>query len=565
MIGQKMALDEGVWLRRCLSGGLAVLALLPAGAGGQTLPQTLPPQVTPSVIGAGSRQAEERAEPPPVQDEPLVGGQGLDGLPRITIRGGGSRFDLTGVDFDPSRLLPAEDLAAVESRFAGRSVTFADLQEMVAEVNRLYDAQGQSAARAVLPAQKIEGGRVRIQLVEGRVEGIDVQGAAVLGASYVRDRVQAEPGTVLDTRALHRDVLRFNLTNDAQVRAALQPGAAFGLTDLQLAVFEPSRASLDLSADNYGFDATGRGQGGALFRMGSLFTPGDRVSAYASGSQGTRMGNLAYNLPVGTGGGRIGLGLTGSRTEIVKGDYRHYGITGTSHSVSLTGSHPLWTGDSTQVSLVAALARGQSSNRIAGTTLSGTRSTKGSAGLSFYYGDEETSVMASQSAGLARLTDTVGGQSRTAPLLTGDLNAFHRLSGEWTVQVRGAWQISTLRELPGDQLFQIGGSSSLRALPPGALTGDDGAFGQAELHWDARPWVEGTPVRGLDLYGFYETGLVRLTGGRRAVMTDAGVGATVHLTDLVSAEATVAARLRDSDAVPMDRYRVYVRTVFHVF
>lgn len=554
----------GRW-RRGLGYGLAVLAMLPGGAAAQALPQSLPPQVTPSVIGAGSRPAEERTEPPPVQDEPLVGGQGLNGLPRITIRGGGIRFTLTGVDFDPSSLLPAEELAKVESGYAGRSVTFADLQELVAEVNRLYDAHGQSAARAVLPAQRIDGGRVRIQLVEGRVESIAVQGDPVVGDRYVRDRIRAASGQVLDTRELHRDVLRFNLTNEAQLRAALQPGASFGLTDLQLAVFEPPRTALDLSADNYGFEATGRGQGAAMFRTGSLIVPGDRTTVYAAGSQGTRVGNLAYNLPVGTGGGRVGFGLSGSWTEVVKGDYRHYGITGTSRSASLTGSHPLWTGDSAQLSLTAALAHSLSSNSIAGTRLSGTRTTRGMAGLSFYYGDEGTSVMASQAVGLARMTETTGGQTRNAPLFTGDLNAFHRLSEEWAVQLRGAWQLSTLRELSGDQLFQIGGAASLRALPPGALTGDDGVFGQAELHWDAATLVEGTPLRSLDLYGFYESGLIRLTGGRRAVMSDAGVGAAARLSDLVSLEATVAARLRDGDAAPMDRYRLYVRTVFHVF
>lgn len=546
---------------RCGIGGLLVLAMLPAGALAQNLPpQTLPPAATPSVIGSGGERREGPVEPPPLRDEPLVGGQGLNGLPRITVRGGGSRFTLSGVDFDPSGLLAAEELDAVAGRYVGRSLGFEDLQEMVEAVNALYDAHGQAAARAVLPPQRIEGGRVRIQLVEGRLDGVAVLGDPAVGAAYVRNRVRAEPGAVLDTQALHRNVLRFNLTNDAQLRAALQPGPSFGLTNLELAVIEPPRASLDLSADNYGFEATGRGQGGVLFRTGSLFAAGDRVALYASGSRGTRIANIAYNLPVGTDGGRVGFSVSGSQTEIVQGEYRAYDITGASRAISLNGSHPLWTGDSTLVSVNGALTRSHASNNIADVYVTGTRANKASAGLSFYYGDAETSVLVSPLAELARLTETASGRQRVAPFFTGDASAIHRFAASWTVQARGSWQLSTVQGLPGSQLFQIGGATSLRALPPGVLTGDTGAYGQLELHWDASPLA-----KGLDLYGFYETGLVRLAGGNRVVMSDAGVGASLRLSERVSADMAVAARLRDGDGTPMDRYRLYVRTVFHVF
>ena len=75
---------------------------------------------------------------------------------------------------------------------------------------------------------------------------------------YILDRVKEPEGEILDVPKLNRDVLWFNRTNDVQVKALLQPGTSFGLTDLQFAVIEPPTDTLQLSVDNQGVQSTGR-------------------------------------------------------------------------------------------------------------------------------------------------------------------------------------------------------------------------------------------------------------------------------------------------------------------
>ena len=60
-----------------------------------------------------------------------------------------TRFQLTEVHFSPSELLPAETLDAIRARYQGREVSLAELNQMVAEVNAAYEAQGITTAKAL--------------------------------------------------------------------------------------------------------------------------------------------------------------------------------------------------------------------------------------------------------------------------------------------------------------------------------------------------------------------------------------------------------------------------------
>lgn len=85
---------------------------------------------------------------------------------------------------------------------------------------------------------------------------------------------------------LTNDVTRFNRTNDVQIRALLQPGTNFGLTDLQLAVTEPPRNTLQLFFDNQGVQTTGRNQGGVYYKLHGLAGIDDRLTFYGVKSEG---------------------------------------------------------------------------------------------------------------------------------------------------------------------------------------------------------------------------------------------------------------------------------------
>ena len=153
------------------------------------------------------------------------------------------RFTLTGVTFDPSSYLTRAELDALVQPLIGREVVFSELQTVVDRINTRYATLGLTTARALLPAQQIDGGRVVIRLVEGRIGATTVEGGSAGTQRYAQVRGGVPTGTLAAPATLEDKLRLFNLNNDAQLRARLVPGSDFGTTDVALAVTEPPRIS----------------------------------------------------------------------------------------------------------------------------------------------------------------------------------------------------------------------------------------------------------------------------------------------------------------------------------
>ena len=148
---------------------LAVAAMLPCVVEAQVvLPGGVSPgQVNPSLqreqIDAQRRQQaiEERArrvDIPALQGEQPEQG---DALPADS-----PPFVLSGISFNTSVFITQEQLKEIAGQYVGREITFADLNQMIRQVNKLYADDGQLTARAIIPPQSLDDGQLRVVLVE---------------------------------------------------------------------------------------------------------------------------------------------------------------------------------------------------------------------------------------------------------------------------------------------------------------------------------------------------------------------------------------------------------------
>ena len=123
------------------------------------------------------------------------------------LRPGGPRFPLKDVTFNESKFLTAEELAAIKSKYVGRSVDFAQLQQLLADVNRLYEIKGVVTGVATLPPQSADSGVVKIKLTEGRLGRSSVDGLKQTSPDYIAQRVAVPaPGEVIDVPKISRDI-----------------------------------------------------------------------------------------------------------------------------------------------------------------------------------------------------------------------------------------------------------------------------------------------------------------------------------------------------------------------
>jgi hemolysin activation/secretion protein len=482
----------------------------------------VPPQINPGVIQEDvdrqRRRIEQQQQVPKQQGPAVVGPQRA---PVVTIPGGGERFLLRRVTFDESKFITKEELDAIASKYVGKRVDIAGLQSLVAEVNQIYSQRGIVTAIATLPPQTANSGAIKIKLTEGRLQNITVAGNEQTREFYLRNAVEQPKGEVLDVPKLNRDVVRFNRTNDVQMRALLQPGTDFGLTDLQLAVTEPPVNTLQLFYDNQGVRTTGQNEGGIYYKRHGLAGIDDRLTFYGIRSEGNLNGNVAYNVPINPWGGRLGVSYTQGKIKIVNGPAVGLDVTGKSNQTSLNFGQPLWVTDMWLLQANAAYAYGNSRSDLAAVTTSDFRYSKQTGGFSVTASGAEYAATVSPSVNAINSHNKILGDERSFSTFTGATNASYRFPAAFSATFLGSWQYTREKVLPGDQLFSIGGPTTVRGYPTSAAAGDSGYYFNTELHRDMSDIV-----KGVDLFAFTDSGQVFSTFPAKTQLDSAGVGAS---------------------------------------
>jgi hemolysin activation/secretion protein len=527
-------------VRRVASGvALGLAAGLIAGpVQSQVLPQTLENEA------ARQRREIERQTAPERQRGPAVVAPAPG--PRLEFPAGGATVVLAQIDFDASKFLSQAELDGIRASYLGKRVDLAEIGRLVQAVNDLYAAKGQITASAVLPPQKLDGGVLKVKLVEGRVGKVGISGAVRTWPWYVRSQVPIGEDDVVDTPALNRQVSIFNRLNELQIRAQLAAGASFGLTDVDLMLTEPPRNIAQLSYDNQGVLSTGRYQGVLFLRHHNLLGIDDKLVLYGSRARGSILGSGSYTIPISPWGTRLGVSYTRSTYRIITGAIRELRPEGISENGSLTLSQPVFATDTILLQATGALGRGRGRSKLLDITTVDTNYIKTSAGGSLTVNlpsfTHSTSVNWTQVAH----EDTLAGSRRNYTIWTGNSASLWRITDDIYGSLVAAGQYTTEAQLPGDQIYQIGGPTTVRGYPIGSAFGNSGFYGQAELHY-ALP----EPLK-LETFVFLDHGQTYLNSARVTHATSVGAGLIWRPLDWASLEGGVARPLQRVSAVQRD-------------
>ena len=531
---------------------IASAALAPAARAAQPLP----PQSLPGAIGSelqrqGEMESEQRRAPALPPSAPV-----LSAPPRTETKplAGEVSFRLEEVEFSPSSLLSKDELQALAQPLIGQEVRLSDLQTLVEEVNRLYDQRGASTARAILPAQKVKSGKVLIQLVEGKVGEVKLENLEYLSPSFVTNRLPLTPGEVIDPPRLQEALQRFNRISEVKARAALGPGADFGLTDIQLSVMAPKRDTLDFIFNNHGYESAGEYTGAMFYRRTGLLGGDDRFNTYLSGSRGTLSGNLSYDLPVNRYGTRVGASVGASTIKVISGPFSALDVTGRSNSVALNASHPLWADDQWLVNLSASVDRSSTRNYISGVFLNENIVKSRGLGLTAQY--QGFSRQLSASANWVNSTSETQGkpQQDVFDVWTGSFAWLEQLDDQWSGLLSANWQVASKAGLPSSQLFQIGGASTVRGYSQGALGGDGGYVVNGQL---TRAFNDSFAA-----FAFVDYGHVKSSFIQPDTLSSAGLGMRWEFGKWQSGELVYGQPLQ-TVSPQQDKYKVYFRVVLH--
>lgn len=504
---------------------LSAALLLSPGA----WPQAVAPAQSPSAIQRREIQTQEIER----RREEIERRRRSEELPEALPKGepvsegaAGARFTLSAVRFSDSAILERETLQRLVAPYLGTEVDIGDIRRIVESVNELYRAGGH-VAKAVLPAQEIAAGVVRITLVEAKVAEVEVRDARYTREGHILSRFSTRADDLANLKIIERDLIRFNKTSDIRLKAQLRPGPTLGTTAIDLLVEEPPRYLLTLGADNRGSRETGERQAMLKLKVASVLGFEDRLRAEIIRSGGIDSRYLDYSVPVYRTSARVTGFYSDNATEIRNGPFAGLRIEGDARLLGMSWSAPLLIDRAEFLELTGQLQSVRSETRITGVALPRQDVHSLSLGFTYQY---------NWSGGLLYTY-----HSFTRSYAEFDERYFSRYSGgfflvesfldKYSVTLSGFGQASGDHLLPGSELFQIGGATTVRGYSAGLLAGDQGYVLRAEAgrRWYL-PELAGVAVNAtVDGYLLVDHGAAfpfRASGGIRSddFISSTGVG-----------------------------------------
>ncbi|MBI3516892.1 MAG: ShlB/FhaC/HecB family hemolysin secretion/activation protein [Proteobacteria bacterium] len=528
--------------------GLALALSLGVGpAGAQQIPGTADPlrlqeQVRPAPVRRPAGPIIRLEEPPAVAPE------GADAM-RLTI----NRIVLDG-----ATVYAAEDLAPLWQNLLGREDSLAELYAVAEAITAKYRNDGYVLARAIVPAQAIEAGVVRLEVIEGYIGKVTIEGEVgreSLLRAYADKITAMRP---LRIRALERYLLLLDDLAGATVSSVLaplpgEPGAAHLTIEIAQKVVDAFT-----TADNRGTRFIGPLQTSLGGRFNSalglyernqlrLITTPDHVYEL-------RAYDFSHAIPVDSEGTLMTFGINQA--------WAHPGFTlrplrvsSTATVASATLSHPLVRLRAENVTVSAGFVATDLHTTLNDGTflLLNDRIRTLQIGALYDFVDQLDGVnvfdlqlthgldtLSTRTSGSPNLSRANGRSDFTK--LLGDAQRVQSLGGNWSVLLAATFQYGFESLLASEQ-FGIGGVNFVRAYDPAELTGDRGVAGKLELQYGER--LEGSWLANYQLYGFYDVGRVwnkqALAGEiASASATAVGIGARFAITETITGGLEVA-------------------------
>lgn len=258
------------------------------------------------------------------QTEPQVAPkQSVKVRPEVTVveptKAEGPAIVVSGFSFDGNNVFKADVLAPVLQRFVGQQLTLAELQYAADLIGKYYQEQNY-VARAVVPEQDVVGGIVRIQIVESRLDKVEID-ASVGGSDH--ERVQAfvaaglKSGDNLNLGRIERGTLLLNQLPGTDYKAVLRAGSSDGTSSVVVVPDVDQTQSFSVVVDGAGSARSGQERIMLSASAHPLALFGDELSLTALASRGVLYGRAGYSLPIGSEGLSANLALSGLRYSLL--------------------------------------------------------------------------------------------------------------------------------------------------------------------------------------------------------------------------------------------------------
>ena len=407
------------------------------------------------------------------------------------------------------------ELAEVTAPFKNRTLTTEDLERLRLALTLLYVNNGYITSGAIIPDQDVVGGVITVQIIEGSLAKIEVEGHDWFRAGYLRDRIERGAQTPLRLEPLQE---RLQLLQQdrriEQINAELRPGEKRGDSIMQLNVKEasPWKAWLDFS--NYQTPVVGAERGLATIAHQNVTGNGDMFSFTYGRSHGVNpIIDTSYSLPLNRYDTTFIASYRRNDFLVVDDAFRSLDLNAKTEIIGFTLRQPIYrtltdelavaiTGEHLSNKVTSAFdLPGVSSLFIPGSSDTGVSTVSALRFIQEYVHRTSTSVIAARSRFSVGL-DVLSATNNSGPLpdgqffsWLGQVQAVRRFDDWWGMQLLGqmSLQVANDRLFPLEQI-PVGGRFSVRGYRENTLIRDNAFLASIESRFPLLSYITGEPL-----------------------------------------------------------------------
>ncbi len=466
------------------------------------------------------------------------------------------KFKLTRLVIQGATVYRNQQFFHLYKNFLGKQITLHHIYRIADAITKKYRNAGYILTKAIVPPQEIYDGTVRLNIMEGYIDNVRVQGR-VVGPKKLLNAFRKR---LMKSRPLHaKDLERYLLLIDdlagVSVKSVLTPSKNQpGASDLTL-ILENKPFTAHAGVDNRGTKFNGPFQFFAGVSENSLLGFYEKAGVQGvitSNPEELYYFNVFYEAPVSNEGTTMNLSAAFSQSKPGSG-LKIFNVEGESHTFSFSLNHPFIRSRGENLRGRLSYTHRNTETDILGTRDSEDRLRILKLGMVYDYTDrfhginlisfnisQGLNILDATEPGSLNLTRSQGRSDFTK--ISGKLQRLQQLAPSWMLLGSAAWQYSFEKLLASEE-FGVGGVSFGRAFDPSEITGDQGLALGLELQraFDVKMQF----LRSLQAYVFFDYGSVwnRIatpTGAKQQDLASTGVGTRFNLTKHVSGYVEVA-------------------------
>lgn len=235
-------------------------------------------------------------------------------------------------------------LQALIASYKDKDLTFSQLEKVASIITKEYRERGYFVARAYIPVQNMNGGVVKIAIIEGNYGQFRLNNNSLIKDSVVQGMLDdAKRDNIVSTHTLERAMLIINDTPGTYIsQAEVFPGDEVGTSDFTIVAEASKKYDGYIVLDNYGGRYTGKNRVMAGLNVNSPFKLGDKLSLSGLVTKGTDLknGRVSYSLPLMSNGLKGEISYSDTRYSLVE-EYQALDAIGRSKTIDLKITYPV--------------------------------------------------------------------------------------------------------------------------------------------------------------------------------------------------------------------------------